>query len=256
MLCSPGAGGEARALDMQAFGSFSRGRWVGPRERGTGPRRSRRHAPGAAAVLEFGIRPDRRDRGLEAVGTRGTVHPCAAADGGDRAFPAGVRPVRRRLRPVDPARAGVPRLALGCGGGQPRTRVGPDRPPRRLDLRPRLVRSRPALPSTRLRFARAGRRRPIFPSAGSARSPGGSSPGIRTCASTRSYCVWSPGGRWTATRRDGTWAFRGLPSGDYAVEVDRTTALGRAWRWGHAALVALEPGTEPAGIVFEVSTNR
>ncbi len=65
-----------------------------------------------------------------------------------------------------------------------------------------------------------------------------------------------PGGRWTAARRDGTWAFRGLPSGDYAVEVDRTTAPGWAWRWGHAALVALEPGAELAGIVFEVSASR
>ena len=65
-----------------------------------------------------------------------------------------------------------------------------------------------------------------------------------------------PGGRWTATRRDGTWAFRGLPSGDYAVEVDRTTAPGRTWRWGYAALVALEPGAELAGIVFEVSSRR
>ena len=57
-------------------------------------------------------------------------------------------------------------------------------------------------------------------------------------------------------RRDGTWAFRGLPSGDYAVEVDRTTARGLTWRWGHAALVALEPGAELAGIVFEVSAGR
>ena len=65
-----------------------------------------------------------------------------------------------------------------------------------------------------------------------------------------------PGGRWTAVRRDGSWAFRGLPFGDYAVEVDRTTAPGRSWRWGHAALVALEPGAELAGIVFEVSTER
>ena len=37
-----------------------------------------------------------------------------------------------------------------------------------------------------------------------------------------------PGGRWTAASRDGSWAFRGLPSGDYAVEVDRTTAPGLA----------------------------
>ena len=64
---------------------------VGPRERGAGPRLGGRHAPGAAAVLKFAIRPDRCDRGLEAVGTRGTVLPDSAADGGDRAFPAGVR---------------------------------------------------------------------------------------------------------------------------------------------------------------------
>ena len=31
------------------------------------------------------------------------------------------------------------------------------------------------------------------------------------------------------------------------------TAPGLAWRWGYAALVALEPGAELAGIVFEVS---
>ena len=65
-----------------------------------------------------------------------------------------------------------------------------------------------------------------------------------------------PGGLWTAVRRDGTWAFRGLPSGDYAVEVDRTTAPRLAWRWGYAALVALEPGAELAGIVFEASADR
>ena len=58
---------------------------------------------------------------------------------------------------------------------------------------------------------------------GSARSPGVWYRWIRACNSIRSCCDWSPAGR--------DLGVRGLPPGNYAVEVDRTTAPGRAWRW-------------------------
>jgi len=65
-----------------------------------------------------------------------------------------------------------------------------------------------------------------------------------------------PGVRWAAAHRDGAWAYCGLPTADYAVEVDRTTVSGLAWRWGNATLVALQAGAELAGIVFEVSAGQ
>ena len=86
---SAGAGGEARALDVRSFGS-SRAGAGRPTPARSGAATSPTTSLGAAAVLELAIRPDRRDREVEAVGPGRAVHPGAAADGGHGAFPAGV----------------------------------------------------------------------------------------------------------------------------------------------------------------------
>lgn len=71
----------------------------------------------------------------------------------------------------------------------------------------------------------------------------------RSCCTSNS----ADAGPWHAGTELG-WS-RGLPTKDYAVEVDCTTAPGLAWPQGHAALVALEPGP-PRGSVFEVAAGR
>ncbi len=224
----PLVGGEARALDMRAFGSFSRGRWSAhaSAERGRDVADDTLLARRLYSSSEFGLAGAIGGWKLSVRGGRFTRAQQLTA--GTAHF----------LREFDPFDAGY---------GQWTLHVRPSR----------AWRWPVAADSPGPAWA------PIAPLVGSISGRVWSGPAE---AAAPMEGVWvlvgdcearlEPGGRRTASWRDGTWAFRGLSSGDYAVEVDRTTAPGLAWRWGHAALVALEPGAELPGIVFEVSAGR
>ena len=167
---SAGAGGEARALDVRAFGSFSRGRWsaYASAERGRDVADDTLLARRLYSSSQFGLTGAIGGWKLSVRGGRFTraqqLTPGAAADS------------------LGPAWAPVAPLVGSISG---RVWTGT---------------AEAAVPIEGV-WVLVGDR------------------GMRL---DQVVLRLEPGGRWTAARRDGTWAFRGLPSGDYAVEIDRT----------------------------------
>ena len=303
---SAGAGGEARALDLRAFGSFSRGRWSAhaSAERGRDVADETLLARRLYSSSEFGVTAGIGGWKLSARGgrysrthelTTGAVHflrefdPFEAGYGqwtlhvrASRAWRWGAAngpgPAWTPIAPLVGSIAGrvwtgradtaVPmegvwvlvgerEAVTDADGRWSLERVPAGNREARLDLARLPADLDPAGTAVATVAIRPGREatadfplRRLGAIAGRVVSV---DPGMRL---DQVVLRLEPGGRWTAARRDGSWAFRGLPSGNYAVEVDRTTTPGRAWRWGDAALVALEPGSEVAGIVFEVSAGR
>ena len=303
---SAGTGGEARALDVRAFGSFSRGRWSAhaSAERGRDvaddtllARRlyssSQFGLTGAVGGWKLSVRGGRFSRTQQL--TAGTAHFLrefdpfetgygqwtlhvrasrawrwgAAADSPGPAW-APIAPLVGSISGrvwTGPAEAAVPmngvwvlvgdrEAVTDADGRWNLERVPTGTREARLDLARLPADLDPAGTAVTTVAVRPGREATVdFPLRRLGAVAGRVVSDDRRMRLDQVVLRLEPGGRWTAARRDGTWAFRGLPSGDYAVEIDRTTAPGRAWRWGHAALVALEPGAELAGIVFEVSAG-
>ena len=304
---SAGAGGEARALDVRAFGSFSRGRWSAhaSAERGRDVADETLLARRLYSSSEFGlagaiggwklsVRGGRFTRAQQL--TPGAAHFLREFDPFEAGYGQWTLHVRasRAWRwgaaadslgpawaPVAPlvgsisgrvwtgtAEAAVPmegvwvlvgdrEAVTDAEGRWNLERVPSGTREARLDLARLAADLDPAGTAVAMVAVRPGREAIAnFPLRRLGAIAGQIVSGDRGMRLDQVVLRLEPGGRWTAARRDGTWSFRGLPSGDYAVEVDRTTARGLTWRWGHAALVALEPGAELAGIVFEVSAGR